>query len=235
MKILAVDTSSINCSVAIVDIDDKNFSIINLKQSNDERTHSQKLMPLIKQAFDESNLSLDDISLLACCVGPGSFTGIRIGIATIKAFADSKNIPIVGITSLESLAYNESQNGYIIPLIDAKNNNVYSAIFSLSNNIYSLKSDNIADNINVVLNKLFQYSSSNFIFIGNGSIIHKDLIIEKFTNENISFSIYNLQSSISLAKCAYNKYKLGLYGDSNSLLPMYLKKSQAERLLNGKE
>ena len=60
-------------------------------------------MPLVKQTFDESGLTLDNINLLACCVGPGSFTGIRIGVSTIKAFADVKNIPVISVTSLESL------------------------------------------------------------------------------------------------------------------------------------
>ena len=105
MRILAVDTSSKNCSVSIVEVDnDKNFKIIAEENNNDERTHSVKLMPMIDNIFKSSNLILDNIDLLACCLGPGSFTGIRIGIATVKAFADAKNIPTVGITSLESLA-----------------------------------------------------------------------------------------------------------------------------------
>ena len=82
-------------------------------------------MPLIDELFKDTNLTLDNIDLLACSQGPGSFTGIRIGIATIKAFADAKNIPVVGVTSLESLAYNITESGLIVSLIDAKNENVY--------------------------------------------------------------------------------------------------------------
>ena len=107
MKILAIDTSSKNCSVSIVEVqENKKFNIIAQENSDDERTHSVKLMPMVDDMLKKSNLSLNDIDLLACCLGPGSFTGIRIGIATIKAFADAKNIPTVGVTSLESLAYN---------------------------------------------------------------------------------------------------------------------------------
>ena len=102
MKILSIDTSSKRCSVTILD-DSK--VLINLC-NDDEKTHSVKLMPMVDQAFKDTNLNLDDIALLACSVGPGSFTGVRIGIATVKAFADVKNIPVVGISSLESLAYN---------------------------------------------------------------------------------------------------------------------------------
>ena len=86
MRILAIDTSSKICSVCILE----DNQLIIEKHNNDEKTHSQKLMPLIDMTFKESNLCLNDIDLLACCQGPGSFTGIRIGISTVKAFADVK-------------------------------------------------------------------------------------------------------------------------------------------------
>ena len=102
MKILAIDTSSRICGVTILE----DYKVLINLSNDDEKTHSVKLMPMIDEAFKSTNLSLDDISLLACCTGPGSFTGVRIGIATIKAFADVKGLPVVGVTSLESLAYN---------------------------------------------------------------------------------------------------------------------------------
>ena len=230
MKILAVDTSSSNCSVSITEVDeDKNFNIIVSKDIDDEKTHSQKLMPMIDEALRQAHLYLSDINLLACCVGPGSFTGIRIGIATIKAFADVKNIPVVGVTSLESLSYNLDNNGYICPIIDCKNNNVYSALF------YDMKQvgDNFAESIDVTLDKVASLvpADNSITFIGNGSIIHKDLILQKFAKA--SFSDDNIQSSISLAKCAYFKYLQGHYGDSSNISPLYLRKSQAERAKYG--
>ena len=124
MKILAVDTSSKVCSVIILD-DNK---ILENLSNDDEKTHSVKLMPMIDKPFKITGLTLDDISLLACCIGPGPFTGVRIGIATIKSFADVKNIPVVGVTSLESLAYNVkdmADNALVCSLIDAKHDNVY--------------------------------------------------------------------------------------------------------------
>ena len=126
MKILAIDTSSKICSVCILE----DNALILEKHTDDEKTHSQNLMPLIDELFKEVNLTLDNIDLLACCLGPGSFTGIRIGLATIKAFADAKNIPVTGVTSLESLAYNVEQTGLIVSLIDAKNDNVYYSLYS---------------------------------------------------------------------------------------------------------
>lgn len=102
MKILGIDTSSKRCTVCI--LEDNNM-IIEL-HSDDEKTHSQTLMPLIDEMFKKTDLSLKDIDMLACCVGPGSFTGVRIGISTAKAFADVYNFKTIGVSSLEGLAYN---------------------------------------------------------------------------------------------------------------------------------
>ena len=232
MKILAVDTSSKNCSVAIVEVDEnKNYNIIAFENSDDEKTHSQKLMPIVDKVFKEHNLTLKDMDLLACCVGPGSFTGIRIGIATMKAFADVTNIKTVSVTSLESLSYNIEEDGIIIPIIDCKNNNVYSAIFSKENNTYKQIGKNISDNIdNAISLYKANAENKNITFVGDGSILYKDLLNSRLSNKLI-FSNKNTQSSISLAKCAYDKYLEGLYGDSNNLSPLYLRKSQAERAL----
>lgn len=232
MRILAVDTSSKNCSVAIVEVyENKNYNIIAFENSDDEKTHSQKLMPIVDKVFKEHNLTLKDMDLLACCVGPGSFTGIRIGIATMKAFADVTNIKTVSVTSLESLSYNIEEDGIIIPIIDCKNNNVYSAIFSRENNTYKQIGENIADNIdNAISLYKANVENKNITFVGDGSILYKDLLTSKLSNKLI-FSNKNTQSSISLAKCAYDKYLEGLYGDSNNLSPLYLRKSQAERAL----
>ena len=232
MRILAVDTSSKNCSVAIVEVDEnKNYNIMAFENSDDEKTHSQKLMPIVDKVFKEHNLTLKDMDLLACCVGPGSFTGIRIGIATMKAFADVTNIKTVSVTSLESLSYNIEEDGIIIPIIDCKNNNVYSAIFSKENNTYKQIGKNISDNIDNAI-RLYKANveNKNITFVGDGSILYKDLLTSKLSNKLI-FSNKNIQSSISLAKCAYDKYLEGLYGDSNNLSPLYLRKSQAERAL----
>ena len=235
MRILAVDTSSKNCSVAIVEVDEnKNYNIIAFENSDDEKTHSQKLMPIVDKVFKEHNLTLKDMDLLACCVGPGSFTGIRIGIATMKAFADVTNIKTVSVTSLESLSYNIEEDGIIIPIIDCKNNNVYSAIFSRENNTYKQIGENIADNIdNAISLYKANAENKNITFVGDGSILYKDLLTSRLSNKLI-FSNKNTQSSISLAKCAYAKYLEGLYGDSNNLSPLYLRKSQAERAIDGK-
>lgn len=230
MKILAIDTSSKICSVSILE----NTDVILELHTDDEKTHSQNLMPLIQKLFEQTKLSLDNINLLACSQGPGSFTGIRIGIATIKAFADSKNIPVIGVTSLESLAYNITENGLIISLIDAKNENVYYSMFCFDGTKYTQIGEYKADTITNIIESLMIYDDK-LIFVGDASVVYKKEIESKIKDPIFASDSQNVQTSISIGKSAYNKYTEGIFGDSNSLLPIYLKKSQAERNLDGEK
>ena len=206
MKTLAIDTSSNICSVSI--LEDKNIIIEN--HNNDQKTHSQKLMPLIDETLKQVNLELNDIDILACCQGPGSFTGIRIGISTVKAFADVKNIPIIGVTSLESLAYNVKTDGLIASIIDAKNDNVYFGLYELKNNNYTTIFNPVSDNINNIIEILKQYSS-NITFVGDGSIVHKDILNNNFSNSIFASDEQNVQTSISIGFDAFDKYNSSNY------------------------
>ena len=120
MKNLAIDTSSEVCGVAILE-DDK---LIDDNSLNNGKTHSENLMPLIKEVLERNNLSLKEIDLISCVVGPGSFTGIRIGIAAVKALAEVNNIKIASITSLVSLVQNINSKTKV-SMIDARNDQVY--------------------------------------------------------------------------------------------------------------
>lgn len=102
MNVLSIDTSSNVCGVSILD----NNKLLCKLDSDMGRTHSENLIPMINEAFNKTGLTTSDINLIVCDIGPGSFTGIRIGVATAKAFSDSLNIPCIGVNSLESLAFN---------------------------------------------------------------------------------------------------------------------------------
>ena len=240
MKILAIDTSSKNAAVAILE---NQNTIIELN-NDDEKTHSQKLMPMIDEAFKKSNLSLDDINLISCCLGPGSFTGVRIGIATAKAFADSKNIPTVGVSSLEALSYNLNQDGLICSLINANNGNVYAGLFEIcEDKTLKSKLDFLSfkdSNGDISLNPLRDFVEENnefssISFVGDGAVLYKDLI-EKliFKKYDITVIEEQISTGISIGKIGYTKYKNGEYGDSSFLSPIYLRKSQAELALEEK-
>ena len=249
MKILSIDTSSKICGVTI----SENEKILIHLHNDDERTHSVKLMPMIDKALKNTKLTLDDIALFAVCIGPGSFTGVRIGIATIKAFADVKKIPVVGVSSLESLAYNildniNIENTVVCSLIDAKNSNVYCGIYKFCKSDATLKCgglDIFAEDIDTTINKIQKFSKYNIMFVGDGATNYLEKIKQnfpeaKFANfESSGFSAsadidLNLQNSNSIARAALSKYMQGQIGDSTSISPIYLKKSQAERALEEK-
>lgn len=235
MKILSIDTSSKICSVSV--LEDNN--VIIEKNIDDSLTHSQKLMPMIDNILNELNMKLTDFDLFSCSVGPGSFTGVRIGVSTVKAFCDVTNVPVTSVSSLEGLAYNtlssniESNSTIVCSLIDAKNDNVYCGIFRNESDEFVQLEDLCAKNINEVLNLLDKYSSSSILFVGDGAVYHKDLILEKLSNSLFVQDEFNKQTSVSIGIAGFNKYNKGIYGTSNSLSPLYLRKSQAERALEG--
>lgn len=237
MKILSMDTSSDVCSVALLE-DDR---IIDEIHNESEREHSQSLMPMIKELLEKNNITLDDIDLVASGIGPGSFTGIRIGIATTKAFSDAKNIPVVGVNSLEAQAYmvllkEEKENSKILSMIDARNENAYVAVYRYKN-----------DNLSVYKNpEIMSISNApeyldfkdNVYIIGNVPLEKVESMLRarasKEQAQGVDIKKYKFVNSDNtfaeaIGVCAYYKYQNGLAGDSNSIEPMYLNLSQAEK------
>lgn len=220
MKILSIDTASNLCTVAVLE----NEKCIKEIIVNDARNHSEKIMPVIEQALLESNLTLQNIDLIVCDKGPGSFTGIRIGVGTVLAFKDSLNIPCIGISSLQALAYNINTNGIICSLIDAKNNNVYFGVFEKKNNIVTQLEEFSFKTIDEIIPILQKYNK--IIFVGDGSTQHKEFLHSNFNTS--TFSDKNDLSSFSLGLAGLSAYNKNINSD---LMPLYLRKSQAERAL----
>lgn len=225
MKVLSIDTSSSICTVAILE-DRKLIKEISLDNG---LTHSEKLMPIIQQILTETNLELSNMDLLVCDVGPGSFTGIRIGISTVLAFSDSLKIKAIGISSLESLAYNIKKDGIICSLIDAKNFNCYCGIYKLENNNYTLLNELCADNISNILENL-QHYDKKITFVGSGTVAYKNEITQKI--QNCEFSSNNKLSAYNLGLAGMQAF---FNNNSNNIKPLYLRKSQAERMLEEKD
>ena len=219
MKILAVDTSSAICSVALLD-DDKLIDEINLDNG---RTHSENLMPLVDEIIRKNNLAVNDIEFIACCVGPGSFTGIRIGVSSIKAIAEVLKVKLAQVTSLEALAANVENEETIVSLIDARNNQVYCGIFDKE---YNLKEEALADDINEAINHIKQYNG--VVITGNGIEVHKELLEKELIN--VKFAEENRQLAKNVGKIGYKKLKENAIENADTIIPIYLRKSQAERL-----
>lgn len=231
MKILSIDTASNICGVSILE----DTKLICTLDTNTGRTHSENLMPMIQEAFEKTNLSLKDIDLLVCDKGPGSFTGIRIGISTIKAFHDSLNIPCIGISSLESLAYNLKNNlndKYVCSIIDCKNDNCYFALYENQNDTLETLIEPQAESISSALSILNSYCSDtlenhSLCFVGDGSEIYQNEIKKVFSNAKFADTTFNVLNSYSLGLAGLAKSNI--FSDIQEVLPLYLKKPQAQR------
>ncbi len=221
MKILAIDTSSEICSTAILEDD----VLIDENNLDNGRTHSENLMPLVDELLKRNNININEIGLISCVVGPGSFTGIRIGVSSMKPIAEVLGISLASITSLEVLAKNVTINDEekIVSLIDARNNQVYAGIFDKE---YNLVEDYIADDIMEVIEKIKKYE--NITFVGNGSVLHKELLISNI--KNAKFAEENKQSAKNAGLLGYKKYLENNLHTADTIIPIYLRKSQAERL-----
>ena len=219
MKILGIDTSSKRCTVCI--LEDNNV-IIEL-HSDDEKTHSQTLMPLIDEMFKKTDLSLKDIDMLACCVGPGSFTGIRIGISTAKAFADVYNFKTFGVSSLEGLAYNIKEEISLLHTSSAAktgsspenskdckdytNQNISLVICSLidaknENVYYGLFDENYNKieelstcSIDELIDKLKKLNKP-IAFVGDGALAYKEKLEQHLCKNSNNFSEINLENNL---------------------------------------
>lgn len=229
MKILALDTSTIMTTCAVLH-DDKLIGEYSLSQS---MSHSEKLVPMIKEVLDSLDLTIKDIDLFATTVGPGSFTGLRIAISTVKGFAHLYNKPVVGISTMEALAFNLPYNDIVVPMIDARRNRVYTGIYQwLGDRLETIKKADAVE-IDDLLEELDKYKS--ILVNGDGSILYKEVIKDKLGNK-VKFAKAgdNMPRAASVAEIARIRYEEGKVDDYFTLTPDYLRPSQAERQLNEK-
>ncbi|HSQ34040.1 MAG TPA: tRNA (adenosine(37)-N6)-threonylcarbamoyltransferase complex dimerization subunit type 1 TsaB, partial [Peptostreptococcaceae bacterium] len=162
------------------------------------------------------------------CIGPGSFTGLRIGMATAKAIAHVRNIPIVGVNSLESLAFNISFSKFIIcPIIDAQRNQVYTNSYIWENNKFKSLGDINVISIDELVENI-KNGSDEVVLLGEAVNLYKETF-ENTKNINMAPSSHNISRASSLCQLAINKYNNNIdIHNCYTINPMYIRKSQAE-------
>lgn len=231
MKILALDTSTHMATCAVIDED----RILGEYSLNQDMTHSEKLVPMVKEVLDSLDLKVSDIDLYGVAIGPGSFTGLRIGVATVKAFAHLFDKPVVGVSTLEGLAFNLPYNDIVVPMIDARRDRVYTGIYSWEKGELKTLMEPDALEVDDLLEKLYN-DYENIIVNGDATLLHRERIKEKLGSK-VSFSSIGDNScrATSIGELALVKYNKGERDDYYTLAPDYLRKSQAERELNKKE
>ncbi|MCF6464037.1 tRNA (adenosine(37)-N6)-threonylcarbamoyltransferase complex dimerization subunit type 1 TsaB [Clostridium sp. Cult1] len=231
MKVLGLDTSTMMTTCAV--LDDEN--LLGEYSLNQDMTHSENLVPMIKEVLDSLNIQVSDIDLYGVAIGPGSFTGLRIGIATVKSFAHVFNKPIIGISTLEGLAFNLTFDGIIVPMIDARRNRVYTGIYKWEKGrLKNILEPSIME-IEELL-ELLDKDYNNIMVNGNGALLYKEKI-ENSLKDKVKISPISLNSckAASIAELALlNRHEENQYNYYN-LVPDYLRESQAQRELRKRE
>lgn len=222
MLVLGIDTSGKIGSTALYDKNKGTICEVNLKV---KMNHSDTLMSAIDDIFKYSGYSMSDVSLIAVSMGPGSFTGIRVGMAAAKGLAIARNISIVGVNTLDALAYGVcNTENKIMSIIDARKGRVYWALYSYNENLeIKTETEYLDDDLESILEK---YKDEKIVFTGDGVIEYKNKIIEImgqnafFNNKSCLTSRASLVAEAALGKKIDNVY---------SLEPFYISKTQAER------
>jgi len=222
MKVLGVDTSTMTAGVGIVDQDEV---LVDLKF--DVRvTYSEILMPTIDLALRTVELETSDLDGFALSIGPGSFTGLRIGLSTIKGLCFASGKPLASVPSLDALASLSLYCRYpVVPLLDAKKDEVYAAIYETSEGKLKRESQYMATNIKNLVKKI----SKKTLFVGPGAKLYRKELID-LLGEKACFATgeQSIPSGASVARIGLNKLASGQTENITDLEPLYIRMSEAE-------
>ena len=211
--ILSIETATTNCSVSL----SKDGKIIDLKEDyNNSFSHAERLHVYIKALLEENNVEPEQLDAIAVSKGPGSYTGLRIGVSAAKGLCFALNKPLISISTLESLAHQVNiSEGNIVPMLDARRMEVYSAVFNFDHDqVRSIQAEIIeADSFNFYLEKGKVY------FIGTGAEKTQSTIL----HPNANFIERKLPSANEMSLLAYHKYKISDIEDVAYFEPYYLK------------
>ena len=228
MKILAFDTSATVASVALCEGE----RLLAEYTVNNGNTHSETLLPMVEDLLSHFSMSVPDIDLFAVSAGPGSFTGVRIGAATLKGLAFASNKPCVGVSTLHAIAENLSVcKGLICPVMNARRSQVYTALFRSDGDKLERLMPDSALSIAELDEKLAEYGEPVY-FVGDGYSVTLPALTK--TEALPVPDRLRHQSAYSVARVAYAQHLSGEYTDELSLKVNYLRPSQAERELMNK-
>lgn len=223
MLILALDSTAVVATVALCR-DESPIASFTVKNGN---THSETLLPMVEAVLRSANVTVADVDLFACSVGPGSFTGVRIGTATVKGLAFGQNKPCIGVSTLEALAQNLIPfDGILCPVMNARRGQVYNALFRFENGVLTRLCPDRALSVADLAAELAQIGLP-FALCGDGVAEFKRLSPNS-APVSLSSALED-QSAVSAAKVAYRAAKRGESGTDADLKPVYLRLPQAER------
>lgn len=226
MKILGIDSSGIVASVAIVEDD----ILVAEYTVNHKKNHSQTLLPMLDEVVKMTQQDISTIDAIAVAAGPGSFTGLRIGAATVKSLGFALDKPVVAVPTCQGLAYNVwGIDKVVCPILDARRNQVYTGIYEFVEGELNILMDQDAMGIDELTNRLNDLGRQ-VVFVGDGIPAY-----EAYIKDNLSCGYmfapagFNRQRASSVALQGYRMFKAGICENADDHKPIYIRKSQAER------
>ncbi len=226
MITLAFDSTAKAASVAVCD-DEKLLALYNIDNG---LTQSELLLPMAENMLKSLRLTFDDIGLLACAVGPGSFTGVRIGVALVKGIAFGKNIPCIAVSTLDELAENlAGLDGIIVPCMDARRAQVYTATYRGKNGRLEKLTEDRAIAISELAEELKAYQDEPIYLVGDGYDVAKRGLVAAGVEVKETPKLLITENAYSIALIAKRKYDAGQITSDLDIAPTYLRMPQAER------
>lgn len=222
MKVLALDTSTKTGSIAITE----GANVLAESIISIDYTHSETLLPSLKNILEATGIELGDIDLFALTVGPGSFTGIRIGVSTVKGLAMSLDKPVTGVSTIEALANNFPLSALpVVPILDARKGEVYTGRFEWNDN----RMEKLSEERAISPEELLDEIDEKTLFAGDGLLKYGDLIEERLgTLAAKAPPSHNFIRSSVVASLGLREFEAGRILDLVSFTPFYLRKSEAE-------
>ena len=225
MKILAFETSAKAASVALLE----KGKLLGENYQNTGLTHSQTLMVMAEDMLKACGLTAQDVDAVAVAAGPGSFTGIRIGVAAAKGFAWGAQLPCYGVSTLEAMARNlDVYQGYVVPAMDARRSQVYTAIFHADKGELTRLEEDMAISLAELGEKIKNFGQPVFL-VGDGANLCYNTLLEEVPGLVLPSEHRMHQRAAGVALAAQAMADRGDPGNAAELTPNYLRLSQAER------
>ncbi|MBM4145983.1 MAG: tRNA (adenosine(37)-N6)-threonylcarbamoyltransferase complex dimerization subunit type 1 TsaB [Nitrospira sp.] len=226
MKILAIETSTMLGGIAIA----ADSGLIAEVRLNVKSTHSERLMTETDHLLKQSGLMISDIDVFAVATGPGSFTGLRIGLSTVKGFSYATGKPIVSVPTLEAFAWSFPYCRYpVCAMLDARKKEVYTALFQWDGEGFARLINEVSIKVKRILEDIRLLSAGKTIFTGEGSLLYKDEIVNIMGEDAIFASMDKMVTAPSnVAAIAMKKALRGEFSEPVSLVPFYLRRSEAQ-------
>ena len=225
MRILAFESSAKAASVAVL----ADGKLLGEYYQNSGQTHSRTLMKMAEDLLGNCDLTVKDVDAVAVAAGPGSFTGVRIGVAAAKGFCWGRELPCYGVSTLEAMAYFASAyDAVIVPAMDARRSQVYTAAFDVSGGTVQRLMEDSAISVEA-LGRFLETVEKTKILVGDGAELCYNVLSGSRADLRLAPEHLRMQHASGVALAALRQMECGASADAGSLTPTYLRLSQAER------